>query len=125
MGRAWRASCWKPVSGVIQLDRPHRTPRRSWAKSDPIDAIRAAREALGRTKLAEPKIGSERAALAARLGARCSAVDSWTDVHATCTPIAASARIESTSRSATIPICSNRAALFRRAMDTRVLATLL
>ncbi|HLI56357.1 MAG TPA: IS110 family transposase [Actinomycetota bacterium] len=66
---------------VIELDRPHRTPRRGGAKSDPIDAVRAAREALGRTKLAEPKIGGERAALAALLAARRSAVDSCTDVQ--------------------------------------------
>lgn len=66
---------------VIEFDRPHRTPRRSGAKSDPIDAVRAAREALGRTKLAEPKTGGERAALGALLAARRSAVDSGTDVQ--------------------------------------------
>lgn len=66
---------------VIELDRPHRAPRRGGAKSDPIDAVRAAREALGRTKLAAPKIGGERAALAALLAARRSAVDSCTDVR--------------------------------------------
>lgn len=43
-------------------------PRRGGAKSDSIDAIRAAREALGRTELVEPKIRGERAALAALLG---------------------------------------------------------
>lgn len=66
---------------VIELDRPQRTPRRGGAKSDPIDAIRAAREALGRTKLAQPKSGGQRAALAALLAARRSAVDSCTDVQ--------------------------------------------
>jgi transposase len=33
---------------VVELDRPGRPPRRGGAKSDPIDALRAAREALSR-----------------------------------------------------------------------------
>jgi transposase len=39
---------------VVELDRPKRTARRHGAKSDPIDATRAAREALGRDRLAQP-----------------------------------------------------------------------
>jgi hypothetical protein len=31
----------------VELDRPKRAARRHGAKSDPLDAIRAAREALG------------------------------------------------------------------------------
>ena len=34
---------------VVELDRPKRTARRHGAKSDPLDAIRAAREALAAT----------------------------------------------------------------------------
>ena len=34
---------------------PRRAPRRHGAKSDPLDAIRAAREALGREQLASPE----------------------------------------------------------------------
>jgi transposase len=33
---------------VVELDRPQRAARRHGAKSDPLDAARAAREALGR-----------------------------------------------------------------------------
>jgi transposase len=33
---------------VIELDRPERARRRNGAKSDPLDAIRAAREAMSR-----------------------------------------------------------------------------
>ena len=33
---------------VVELDRPERAQRRNGAKSDPLDAIRAAREALSR-----------------------------------------------------------------------------
>lgn len=60
---------------VVELDRPLRPARRAGAKSDVIDAERAARDALARTKLAAPKTGPERAALAALLTARRSAVD--------------------------------------------------
>ncbi|MGY1683306.1 IS110 family transposase [Geodermatophilus sp. SYSU D01176] len=37
---------------VVELDRPKRPARRAGAKSDPIDAERAARDALARTHLA-------------------------------------------------------------------------
>ena len=40
---------------VVELDRPKRATRRHGAKSDPIDATRAAREALGRDHLANPE----------------------------------------------------------------------
>lgn len=63
---------------VIELDRPDRPARRHGAKSDPLDALRAAREALSRTELAEPRARGERAALSALLAARRSAVDAAT-----------------------------------------------
>ncbi len=40
---------------VIELDRPKRAARRNGAKSDPLDAIRAAREALARPQLGTPR----------------------------------------------------------------------
>jgi transposase len=60
---------------VVELDRPKRPARRAGAKSDPIDAERAARDALARTQLAQPKTGAERAALQMRLTARRAAVE--------------------------------------------------
>jgi transposase len=60
---------------VVELDRPARPARRHGAKSDPIDAVRAARDALARRVLAEPRACGERAALAALLSTRRSAVD--------------------------------------------------
>jgi transposase len=63
---------------VIELDRPKRPARRSGAKSDPIDAQRAARDALARGRLAQPKTGPERAALQMRLTARRAAVEAAT-----------------------------------------------
>jgi transposase len=63
---------------VVELDRPVRARRRAGAKSDSIDAERAAREALGRTRLAQPKTGPERAAVAMHLTARRAAVEAAT-----------------------------------------------
>jgi transposase len=39
---------------VVEIDRPQRPARRNGAKSDPIDAVRAAREALTRQRLGSP-----------------------------------------------------------------------
>jgi transposase len=66
---------------VAELDRPKRTARRHGAKSDPLDAIRAAREALSRDQLAQPRAAGHRAALSVRLAARRSAVQATTDAQ--------------------------------------------
>ena len=66
---------------VIELDRPTRPARRAGAKSDPIDAERAARDALARTRLAAPKTGPERAALQMRLTARRAAIEAAADAQ--------------------------------------------
>ena len=59
---------------VVELDRPVRPARRAGAKSDPIDAERAARDALSRAQLAQPKTGPERAGLQILLTARRAAI---------------------------------------------------
>ena len=66
---------------VVELDRPKRAARRHGAKSDPLDATRAAREALGRDQLAQPRAAGQRAALQVRLTARRSAVQASTDAQ--------------------------------------------
>src|SRR4029453_10082296 len=66
---------------VVELDRPKRAARRHGAKSDPLDATRAAREALGRDQLAQPRAAGHRAALQVRLTARRSAVQASTDAQ--------------------------------------------
>jgi transposase len=66
---------------VVELDRPKRAARRHGAKSDPLDATRAAREALGRDQLAHPRAPGHRAALSVRLAARRSAVQATTDAQ--------------------------------------------
>jgi transposase len=63
---------------VIELDRPERAQRRHGAKSDPLDAIRAAREALSRPRLGTPRSDGDRQALSVLLAARRSAVDAAT-----------------------------------------------
>ncbi|MEJ2866115.1 IS110 family transposase, partial [Actinomycetospora flava] len=66
---------------VVELDRPARPTRRAGAKSDPIDAVRAARDALARTHLAQPRAGGQRAALQVLLTARRAAVDATVEAH--------------------------------------------
>ena len=66
---------------VVELDRPKRAPRRHGAKSDPLDATRAAREVLGRDQLAQPRATGPRAALSVRLAARRSAVQAAGDAQ--------------------------------------------
>lgn len=66
---------------VLELDRPGRAKRRNGAKSDPLDAIRAAREALSRATLGTPRSNGERQALSVLLAARRSAVDAGADAQ--------------------------------------------
>src|SRR4029077_15870388 len=63
---------------VIELDRPKRAARRNGAKSDPLDAIRAAREAMARPQLGTPRTGGERQALSVLLAAGRSAINAST-----------------------------------------------
>jgi transposase len=66
---------------VIELDRPKRAARHNGAKSDPLDAIRAAREAMARPRLGTPRSGGERQALSVFLAARRSAVNASTEAQ--------------------------------------------
>jgi transposase len=66
---------------VVELDRPKRVKRRNGAKSDPLDAIRAAREALARPRLGTPRSGADRQALSVLLAARRSAVQAATEAQ--------------------------------------------
>ena len=60
---------------VIEIHRPNRPARRGGAKSDPLDAVRAGRDALAREHLAAPRAAGERAALSVLVAPRRSAVD--------------------------------------------------
>jgi transposase len=55
---------------VVEVGRPKRPASRSGAKSDALDAVRAAREALGQDQLATPRRRGEREALRVLLTTR-------------------------------------------------------
>lgn len=66
---------------VREIDRPLRAKRWRGEKSDTVDATRAAREAIARPRLAAPKAGGTRGALAAKMLVRRSAVQHATDAE--------------------------------------------
>jgi transposase len=59
---------------VVEIDRPARQARRNGAKSDDLDAVRAAREAMTRDHLAAPRARGDREALRVLVTARQGAV---------------------------------------------------
>lgn len=63
---------------VVEIDRPARPARRNGAKSDELDAARAAREALSREHLAQPRRRGEREAIRVLLATRQGAVGART-----------------------------------------------
>lgn len=68
---------WLLANGedVREIDNPRRPARRMGKKTDDLDALRVAREALGRHDLATPRSTGDRDALAALLVVRRSAVE--------------------------------------------------
>jgi hypothetical protein len=58
---------------VVEVGRPKRPPRRTGAKSDALDAVRAAREALAQDHLGVPRRRGDREALRVLLATRHSA----------------------------------------------------
>jgi transposase len=112
---------------VVELDRPKRTARRHGAKSDALDAIRAAREALSRDQLAQPRAAGHRAALSVRLAARRSAVQAASDgqrqLHALV--VAAPDTLRSRLRDLTTPRLVSTCGRLRlqTAWDTETIAT--
>jgi hypothetical protein len=59
---------------VVEVDRPARPARRNGAKSDELDAVRAAHEALAREHLAQPRCRGGREAVRVLLVTRRGAV---------------------------------------------------
>jgi transposase len=59
---------------VVEIDRPARPARRNGAKTDELDAVRAAREALARPHLARPRTRGGREAMRVLLTTRQGAV---------------------------------------------------
>ncbi|MGP4977964.1 IS110 family transposase [Brachybacterium tyrofermentans] len=100
---------------VIELDRPQRAKRRNGAKSDPLDAIRAAREAMARPHHGTPRTGQERQALSVLLAARRSAVTAATAAQRQLfsLTIAAPERLRAKLRDRKLPEMVEIAARFR------------
>jgi len=73
-GAGLTAHLRKQGERVVEIDRPKRPARRNGAKSDELDALRAAREGLGRNHLSEPRRRGEREAIRVVLRTRQSAV---------------------------------------------------
>jgi transposase len=63
---------------VTEAGRPPRASKRPGGKSDPVDAARAAREALAADKLAQPRADGAREALRILLAARSQATSART-----------------------------------------------
>ena len=66
---------------VFELDRPKRPARRNGAKTDALDAVRTARDALALEHNATPRNSGDRAALSVLIAARRSAVDAAKVAH--------------------------------------------
>jgi transposase len=60
---------------VVEVDRPERPARRAGAKSDEIDAVRAARQALAGVGVGEPRCRGEREAIRVLLATRAQAIE--------------------------------------------------
>lgn len=60
---------------VVEVDRPARPARRAGAKSDDIDAVRAARQALAGEGVGEPRRRGEREAIRVLLATRAQAIE--------------------------------------------------
>ncbi len=113
---------------VVELDRPDRARRRNGAKSDPLDAIRAA---LSRTSLGTPRTTGERQALSVLLTARRSAVEAATvaQQQVFSLVIAAPEQLRSKLRGQRMPAMTRSAARLRLQagwdLETRTTATVL
>src|SRR5439155_16355628 len=60
---------------VVEVDRPERPARRAGVKSDDVDAVRAARQALAGIGISEPRCRGEREAIRVLLATRAQAIE--------------------------------------------------
>ena len=97
---------------VVEVERPSRPARRHGAKSDAIDAVRAAREVLARTHQVEPRQRGDREAIRVLLSTRHGAVVARTKalnhLHALVitAPIELRERLDDLSRMALVRRCA-------------------
>ena len=86
MGSAWPGSCTGASVRVIEVDRPNRQVRRRHGKSDPLDAVEAARAALsgrasGIAKTADGNVEAIRVLLVAKRSARAARTKALTQIR--------------------------------------------
>lgn len=112
---------------VVEVDRPKRSTRKDGAKSDHIDAVRAARDALSAKRLAQPRQRGERQALRVLKTTRKQAVDihSQAVVHLKALVVSAPEQLRARLRGLTanqlVRVCAGLRT--RRAVSVEVLAT--
>lgn len=104
---------------VVEVERPRRPARRNGAKSDAIDAVRAAREVLAAKDLIEPRRGGEREAVRVLLATRNGAVVARTKAlnHLQALVVTATERLRSRLGGLTTTQLARRAARLRVSGD--------
>jgi transposase len=112
---------------VAELDRPVRAARRHGARSDALDAVRAAREALARPHLARVKTDGPRAELAVLVAARRSAVEATTiaqrQLHAIVTAAPETLRARFRGQSTTVMVTTAARLRARACWDAHTATT--
>jgi transposase len=89
---------------VVEVDRPQRPARRGGVKSDDIDAVRAARQALAGVGLSEPRRRGEREAIRVLLATRGQAITFRTRAIAALHALVTSAPDDLRERLRTLPL---------------------
>ncbi len=104
---------------VVEVERPGRPPRRNGAKSDAIDAIRAARQVLTSKHQIEPRRRGEREAVRVLLATRNGAVVARTKAlnHLQALVVTAPTRLRSRLDALTTTQLTRQAALLRISSD--------
>jgi transposase len=104
---------------VVEVERPARPSRRNGAKSDAIDAVRAAREVLAAKDLIEPRRRGEREAVRVLLATRNGAVVARTKAlnHLQALVVTAPERLRSRLGGLTTTELARRAARLRVSAD--------
>jgi transposase len=89
---------------IVEVDRPQRPARRGGVKSDDIDAVRAARQALAGVGLGEPRRRGDREAIRVLLTTRAQAVTFRTRAISALHALVASAPDALRERLRTLPL---------------------
>lgn len=89
---------------VVEVDRPQRPARRAGAKSDDIDAVRAARQVLAGQGVSDPRCRGQREAIRVLLATRAQAIDFRTRAISALHALVVSAPIDLRERLRGLPV---------------------